>query len=77
MGSVPTLREVLEQAQADGTGVGHFKVSDLIGLKAVFEAARARNVSVPEDTGRRPFGPAEVTHGTGYSLSTSQAIDFL
>ena len=46
MGSVPTLQEVLERAQADGVGVGHFNVSDLIGLKAVFEAARERQVPV-------------------------------
>jgi fructose-bisphosphate aldolase class II len=43
---VSTLREVLEHAQADGVGVGHFNVSDLIGLKAVFQAARARTAPV-------------------------------
>lgn len=46
MGSVPTLRGVLEHAQANGVGVGHFNVSDLLGLKAVFEAARERKVPV-------------------------------
>jgi fructose-bisphosphate aldolase class II len=46
MGSIPTLREVLEHAQADHVGVGHFNVSDLIGLKAVFEAAQQRKVPV-------------------------------
>ena len=46
MRSVPTLREVLERAQADGVAIGHFNISDLIGLKAVFEAARERKVPV-------------------------------
>lgn len=41
-----TLREVLEQAEAKGVGVGHFNVSDLVILKAVFEAARDRRVPV-------------------------------
>jgi fructose-bisphosphate aldolase class II len=41
-----TLREVLEQADATGTAVGHFNISDLIALKAVFEAAREKNLPV-------------------------------
>src|SRR5262245_43171421 len=41
-----TLREVLAQAHAAGTAVGHFNFSDLVLLKAVFAAARERNVPV-------------------------------
>ena len=40
------LRDVLEQAQADGVAVGHFNVSDLVMLKAVFSAARELKVPV-------------------------------
>jgi ketose-bisphosphate aldolase len=41
-----TLRTTLQQAETRGVAVGHFNISDLIGLKAVFEAARDRNVPV-------------------------------
>src|SRR5437764_13340237 len=41
-----TLREVLAQAQAGGTAIGHFNVADLVLLKAVFAAAREQNVPV-------------------------------
>ncbi|MGC2331591.1 MAG: class II fructose-bisphosphate aldolase [Candidatus Acidiferrales bacterium] len=41
-----TLREILEQAEAKGLAVGHFNISDLVILRAVFEAARDRNVPV-------------------------------
>ena len=35
-----SLREVLAQAQAAGTAIGHFNVADLVLLKAVFASAR-------------------------------------
>jgi len=41
-----SLRKVLEQAEADGVAVGHFNVSDLVILKAVFQAARDKSVPV-------------------------------
>ena len=41
-----TLREVLRQADDAGIAVGHFNISDLIALKAVFEAAREKNLPV-------------------------------
>lgn len=41
-----TLRKILEQAEANGVAIGHFNISDLVILKAVFEAARDRNVPV-------------------------------
>ena len=40
------LREVLQQAEADGVAVGHFNVGDFTLLKAVFGAARELNVPV-------------------------------
>jgi fructose-bisphosphate aldolase class II len=40
------LREILAQAQAVGTAVGHFNVADLVLLKAVFASARALQVPV-------------------------------
>lgn len=41
-----TLRKILEQAETNRVGVGHFNVSDLAILKAVFEASRDLNVPV-------------------------------
>src|SRR5262245_28965388 len=41
-----TLRDVLARAQAAGTAVGNFNVADLVLLKAVFAAARERDVPV-------------------------------
>lgn len=40
-----TLRAILQQAEANRVAIGHFNISDLIALKAVFEAAR--NLKVP------------------------------
>jgi ketose-bisphosphate aldolase len=41
-----SLREILEKAETDKVAIGHFNVSDLVTLKAVFEAARGLNVPV-------------------------------
>ena len=41
-----TLREVLGDARQNKVAVGHFNISDLAGLKAVFESARALHVPV-------------------------------
>src|SRR4029077_18377258 len=41
-----TLYEVLKQAETEGVAVGHFNVSDLVTLKAVFESASDQNVPV-------------------------------
>ena len=41
-----TLRDILQQAEARRRAVGHFNVSDLVTLKAVFEAARDLNLPV-------------------------------
>jgi ketose-bisphosphate aldolase len=40
------LRDVLSEAQANGTAVGHFNVSDVAILKAVVNAARDRKTAV-------------------------------
>jgi ketose-bisphosphate aldolase len=40
------LRDVLEQSQKRGVAIGHFNISDLVLLKAVFESARELNVPV-------------------------------
>jgi fructose-bisphosphate aldolase class II len=39
-----TLRQILEQAETNRVAIGHFNISDLITLKAVFEAGRDLNV---------------------------------
>src|SRR5215472_767809 len=41
-----SLREILEKADTGKSAVGHFNVSDLVTLKAVFEAARGLKVPV-------------------------------
>lgn len=41
-----TLREILVQAQQSKVAIGHFNISDLTGLKAVFESARALDLPV-------------------------------
>lgn len=40
------LKSILEKAQADGIAVGHFNISDLVLLKAVFASAKELNVPV-------------------------------
>ena len=41
-----TLRKILEEADRNAVAVGHFNISDLVTLKAVFEAASELNVPV-------------------------------
>src|SRR5277367_3391127 len=41
-----SLRELLQAAQQSGVAIGHFNISDLVLLKAVFGAARELNVPV-------------------------------
>jgi fructose-bisphosphate aldolase class II len=40
-----SLRDLLQEAQKSGVAIGHFNISDLVLLKAVFAAAR--EVSAP------------------------------
>jgi len=41
-----SLRNLLQEAQENGVAIGHFNISDLVLLKAVFAAARQLNVPV-------------------------------
>jgi ketose-bisphosphate aldolase len=41
-----SLRELLKKAEQGGVAIGHFNISDLVLLKAVFGAAREQNVPV-------------------------------
>jgi len=41
-----TLHRILEQANANAVAIGHFNISDLITLKAVFEAAQDLQVPI-------------------------------
>ena len=52
-----TLRKVLQQAETKRVAIGHFNISDLVTLKAVFEAARDLNAPVVVGTseGERQF----------------------
>jgi fructose-bisphosphate aldolase class II len=52
-----TLRQILEQAETNRVAIGHFNISDLITLKAVFEAGRDLNVPaiVGASEGERQF----------------------
>jgi len=40
------LRDLLQKAQQSGVAIGHFNISDLVLLKAVFAAARELSVPV-------------------------------
>src|SRR5258708_34616280 len=40
------LRDLLQKAQQSGVAIGHFNISDLVLVKAVFAAARELNVPV-------------------------------
>lgn len=44
--AIPPLRDVLQAAEADRIAVGHFNVSDLAILKAVFDVARQADAPV-------------------------------
>lgn len=46
MNTIPTLRETIHAAEAKGIAVGHFNISNLEGLWAIFRAAKALNVPV-------------------------------
>lgn len=46
MNHMRQLRDLLQQAQQNGVAIGHFNVSDLVLLKAVFAAARELNAPV-------------------------------
>jgi fructose-bisphosphate aldolase, class II len=52
-----TLRQTLQQAESDAVAIGHFNISDLVGLKAAFDSARELNVPVVVGTseGERKF----------------------
>jgi fructose-bisphosphate aldolase, class II len=43
---MPSLRNLLQEAQEKGVAIGHFNISDLVLLKAVFAAAQEVNVPV-------------------------------
>src|ERR1700742_1509929 len=44
--TMKTLRHVLEEARQSKVAIGHFNISDLTGLKAVFESAQELQVPV-------------------------------
>jgi fructose-bisphosphate aldolase class II len=52
-----TLRQTLQQAENDAVAIGHFNISDLVGLKAAFDSARELSVPVIVGTseGEREF----------------------
>jgi len=52
-----TLRDALREAKEHGAALGHFNISDLVLLKAVFSAAREQNlpVIVGASEGERSF----------------------
>jgi hypothetical protein len=59
-----TLRQTLRQAESDAVAIGHFNISDLVGLKAAFDSAQELNVPVIVGTseGEREFmGVHQVT----------------
>ena len=55
------LLEIVKKAQKNKTAIGHFNISDIAGLKAIFEAAHELNLPVIIGTseGEREFLGAE------------------
>ncbi len=43
---IPTLREAIHAAEAKGTALGHFNISNIEGLWAIFHAAKKLNLPV-------------------------------
>lgn len=66
-----TLRQTLERADTRKVAVGHFNVSDLVTLKAVFESARDLKlpVIVGVSEGERQFIGVHSNFGDGQELS--------
>ena len=61
---MPSLRNILEQAQQKRVAVGHFNVADFVMLKAVFASAQELNVPViiGASEGERAFlGVSQIT----------------
>jgi fructose-bisphosphate aldolase class II len=54
---MPVLRDVLDETQTTGKAIGHFNISDLVLLKAVFDSARELSVPVlvGASSGERKF----------------------
>jgi fructose-bisphosphate aldolase class II len=74
------LRNVLQQSQNNGVAVGHFNVSDLVLLKAVFAAAHELNVPVVvgASKGERDFlGVREIANLVGILREHSDFPIFL
>jgi fructose-bisphosphate aldolase, class II len=70
------LRDLLQEAQASGAAIGHFNISDLVLLKAVFAAARELNVPVLVglSEGEREFvGTRQIA---GFMRSLREEFDF-
>jgi fructose-bisphosphate aldolase class II len=65
-----TLRQTLQQAESDGVAIGHFNISDLVGLKAAFDSARELGVPVIVGTseGERDFMGVHQAAGVVKSL---------
>ncbi|HEY0703974.1 MAG TPA: class II fructose-bisphosphate aldolase [Candidatus Acidoferrales bacterium] len=71
-----SLRNILQRAQQGGRAVGHFNISDLVLLKAVFAAAQELNVPVLVglSEGEREFvGTREIA---AYVRSLREEFDF-
>lgn len=41
-----TLRQIIKEAESQKTAVGHFNISDCVGLKGIFQAAQKLNLPV-------------------------------
>jgi fructose-bisphosphate aldolase, class II len=71
-----SLRELLKKSQEAGVAIGHFNISDLVLLKAVFAAARELNlpVLVGLSEGERAFvGTAQIA---AFVRSLREEFDF-
>ncbi len=71
-----TLLKVLERAEKDRVAIGHFNVSDLVTLKAVFEAARELSVPVIVGVSERERQFLGVRQITAMVKSMREEYDF-
>src|SRR4029077_15448063 len=71
-----SLRDLLQEAQQGGLAIGHFNISDLVLLKAVFAAAREQNAPVLVGLSERERRVVGVRQIAAFVRSLRDEFDF-
>jgi fructose-bisphosphate aldolase class II len=71
-----SLRDLLREAQQSGAAIGHFNISDLVLLKAVFAAAQELNVPVLVGLSEGERGFVGVRQIAAFVRSLREEFDF-